>query len=665
MQINQREKSIILLVIASLLAIWGLFSFFSYIFFSTTSSNSAINKIINKENNQWFNVSRPLEVSDLEDRVILLDFWTYACVSCIQALPEIKKLEKEFGSKLTVIGIHSGKTINDKDPEEIRKAILKYDISHPVINDADAKIWDSFAVKSWPTFVLINIHGRVVKTYSGANAVKKMKIGVKKLISKFKYQINRDLLPIVLEKNFIADTVLTFPTKLEYVNNFSYKSRQFPVLFIANSGQNNIIVSSLSGDIIAKIGSKREGFEDGTFEAASFSNPQGMIYNDGKLYIADSGNHALRVVDFKSGMVSTLIGSGMVGKIVDGNGEVLEAKNFDLSSPSDLEFFPDKNNIVIANSGTNQILSYNITKQTISVLAGNGEEGMFDGKENNSLAQTSDLAVYGNKLYFLDAKSNSLRVIDEKGEVKTLIGVSLLKFGHVNGDKNQALMQHPLGLMVDDTGIYISDSFNHVIRKYDFSSKQIRDLVGGKARGDGIGSAANTHFDEPNGIASVLDRLYIADSNNNRIISVSRGNFNSELLDIMPPLKISKEGFLEYLPNLQKLETAKVKADSEIMVKINLNKGWKINDMGPSFVNLLEVVKDNEANLIESLDWHKIQNKEMKLPKLSKKKDYILQGTIYYCQDKKNALCYIKSYEQKITVDADVKGSEIEIKLGY
>jgi hypothetical protein len=225
-------------------------------------------------------------------------------------------------------------------------------------------------------------------------------------------------------------------------------------------------------------------------------------------------------------------------------------------------------------------------------------------------------------------------------------------------------MQYPLGLSVDDTGAYISDSFNHVIRKYDFASNQIRDIAGSLKKGDSIGTAVATQFDEPVGIISILDRFYVADSNNNRIVILSRGSFNSELFEVMPPLKLPKEGFLEYLPNLQKSPDLDLKAESEIVLKINLKKGWKINEAGPSFINLLDLVKDDQANLVASFDWHDVKNSEFKLPKLKAGNNYVLQGAIYYCQDKKNALCYVKSYEQKIITDNGAQSSTIEIELG-
>lgn len=213
-------------------------------------------------------------------------------------------------------------------------------------------------------------------------------------------------------------------------------------------------------------------------------------------------------------------------------------------------------------------------------------------------------------------------------------------------------LQHPLGLSVDDTGAYVVDSFNNKIRKFDFNSKQLRDFAGSK-----IG------FDEPDGIVAVLDRFYVVDTNNNRVLAVNRGNSEAEVLDVMPPLRLPKEGFLEYLPNLHSLEKISVKKDEEIAFKIEMKDGWKINGEGPSFVNLLELTSEKQADMVASFDWNSIKNKEMKLPKLSSGKNYLLQGTIYYCEDKKGALCYVKSYEQNMSADGD-GASEIKITLG-
>jgi thiol-disulfide isomerase/thioredoxin len=664
MKLSQKDKSLLLFIAAVLVVLWAIFSFFTSIFFAATFGSSDIKKLEIKASSKWLNASRELKSSDLKNRIILLDFWSYSCVSCIQAIPEIAELEQKFGSKITVIGVHSGKFENEKDPAAIRKAISKYNIEHLVVNDSDLKIWNNFEIKALPSFVLINPRGRVFKTYEGKSSLSQVESGISKLISKYKFQLNRDPMPLLSREFSDIGNVLSFPSKLEYAAKFSYKSRNLPAIFIANSGKNNIVASSISGEIILKIGAGQKGFEDGDFDSALFNNPKGLIYNSGKLYVADFGNNALREIDFEKGKVTTLIGSGVRGDFIDKDLKSVEAKNVNLSAPYDIEFFTKngQKNIAIANSGTHQILAYNLKDKTVSVIAGNGSKGSKDGKyPENSLAQPSDMSVFGKKIYFVDAASSSLRVVEDSGEVKTLIGGNLEKAGHVNGNKESALMQHPSGILVDDLGVYISDSFNHVIRKYNFSSKKLSDFTGSKNRENLINS-----FDEPEGIVAVLNKFYVADSNNNRIVVIDRETLKASLLDVMPPLKLQKEGFLQYLPNLQESEDYIVKADSEISLKIDLKKGWKINNSGPSFINLLELTKSGrEANLISNFDWQEVGDKKITLPKLLKEKSYVIQGSIYYCEDKKNALCYIKSYQQNIIAQPDAKNKELIIKLAY
>ncbi len=89
----------------------------------------------------WLNTSRPITAEDLLGRVILLDFWTYCCINCMHVIPDLQYLEGKFGSDITVIGIHSAKFANERDSENIRQAILRYGIHHPVVNDADFSIW--------------------------------------------------------------------------------------------------------------------------------------------------------------------------------------------------------------------------------------------------------------------------------------------------------------------------------------------------------------------------------------------------------------------------------------------------------------------------------------------------------------------------------------------
>jgi len=667
MRLSAKDRSMLILVASAIILVWFIGSVVFNIFYSTKYDNVDLKKIVTNEQENWFNVTHPLTLDELKERVILVYFWSGSCINCFEAMPKIKELQNEFGSKLVVIGVHSPMFAGEGDYVAVKKAVLRHDITNPVINDQNLRIMNNFDLKEWPSFLVINPYGVVSKKFVGKNQVLKLAEYVSKQIAKYKFQISRNALPILLEKNNLIGNVLSYPTKLAYANNFSHKTRQIPAIFIANTGQNTINITTITGESLLKIGSDKAGMADGSYEVATFNAPQGLLYADNKLYVADTGNHAIRVVNFKENKVQTLIGNGVRGEVIDeGDNDV---KAISLSSPTDLEFFPDENNLVISNSGTNQILLYNINEQDISIFAGNGQQGIDDGKfPNNSLAQTSDMAVYNDKLYFVDSASSSLRYANEDGEIKTLVksldGVkqNLSSNSSSTDNKKSSILQSPKGLVVDDTGVYISDSLNNRLKKYDFSSAQIRDLVGSN-RGEELGN--KTNFDEPNGIISVLDRFYVADTNNNRIVMVSRSSFDSELLNVMPALKLQKEGFLQYLPNLETSNEINLKAQSDITFALEVEKGWKINDQGPSFLNvLLYDDKTIQADLIANFDWNIIKDKIFTLPKFEAGKNYILQGKFYYCKDSKNALCYIKSYEQKIKVKSDETATNILLKLG-
>src|SRR5262249_1136691 len=145
-----------------------------------------------------------------------------------------------------------------------------------------------------------------------------------------------------------------------------------------------------------------------------------------------------------------------------------------LSSPWDLAFFPDADSLVIAMAGTHQLWAYHLGAKTLDILAGSGLESLQDGAyPENALSQPSGVSVFDGKLYFVDSETSSLRVLefsrDRKTppQVKTLVGQGLFDFGLRDGKKDVARMQHPLGVLAEASGIYVADTYNHAIRRYD------------------------------------------------------------------------------------------------------------------------------------------------------------------------------------------------------
>lgn len=568
---------------------------------------------------EWLNTSRALKLDDLKNRIILIDFWTYCCINCIHVIPKLQELEKEFGDKLTVIGIHSAKFTNEGDTNNIRRAIQKYGIEHPVVNDADFRIWNSFGANAWPTIALIGPDGLLKNVYKGEGDINEMRDDIEKLIDKHEERLVTSALPIALEKDKIPPMVLRFPTKLAAIENAN-------LLAITDSGNQRILlVDTKTHHIKTIIGSGEKGFHNGDFYKAKFRDPQGILVDGNKIYVADTGNHRIRLIDLEKQKVSTIAGTGKRG------GYMLighhDATGTALASPWDLAFYPDKKTMLIANAGTHQLWAYDFKKETLRIVAGNGQESIEDGHlPFNSLSQPSGLSVQNNVLYFVDAETSSLRSYDGT-KVKTLIGTGLFDFGLKDGPIGTAMMQHPLGVYADQYNkIYIADAYNHKIRLYENDTLSTLPLSG---------------LDEPNGITKIGDRFYIADTNNHRIVEMDEDGNQKGVLDIFPMDK--PIAFQENLPNKLDMTRATVITGSKI--EFALQKGWHINPDAPSYL----AIYDANRKLVQAYQAKEITSPKLALPELPPA-EYTLQGVLYYCKERSGSQCLIRSLDTKLYI---------------
>src|SRR5687767_13356370 len=226
----------------------------------------------------WLNTDKPLSLAALKGKVVLLDFWTYGCINCIHIIPDLKKLEAKYPNELVVIGVHSAKFVNERETENIRRIILRYEIEHPVINDADFKIWNSYAIDAWPTQVLIDPAGYVVGTVSGEGNYELLDGAIGKTIEEFRKrgELNEQPLSLALERAKMGDMPLAFPGKV-------LADEKSDRLFIADSNHNRIVITRLDGTLIDTVGIGAPGAADGLFESASFYRPQGMALDGDSL----------------------------------------------------------------------------------------------------------------------------------------------------------------------------------------------------------------------------------------------------------------------------------------------------------------------------------------------------------------------------------------------
>jgi len=459
---------------------------------------------------EWLNTGRRLTLRALRGKVVLLDFWTYCCINCMHILPDLEKLEEKYPDELVVIGVHSAKFINEKDTEQIRQAILRYRIRHPVVNDRDMEVWRSYSVNAWPTVALINPRGKIVAMRSGEGVFEPLDAAIQQVIRHFeaKGELKRAPLDTVPEETRRPATLLAFPGK---VSADPARGR----LHVTDSNHHRVIITRADGAIQEVIGGGASGFEDGPFEKASFRQPQGTALDGDTLYIADTGNHAIRAANLRTRQVTTVLGTGRQARQfnVPGRGTSVA-----LSSPWDLAAHEGK--LYIAMAGSHQLWVADLKTWEAQPYAGSGREARIDGPLlAAALAQPSGLATGGRKLYFADSETSSVRWADlgDPGQVGTLIGEDLFEFGDRDGTRPRARLQHPLGVAFKDGLLYVADTYNSKIKIIDPARGASLTFAGTGRHGDGDGTLTDAAFNEPGGLAFLDGKLYVADTNNHLI----------------------------------------------------------------------------------------------------------------------------------------------------
>ncbi len=470
----------------------------------------------------WLNTAGPLKLKDLRGKVVLLDFWTLCCINCIHVLPDLAKLEKKYPNELVVIGVHSAKFDSEKETKNIRKAVLRYEIAHPVVNDADHKIWDRYRVSSWPTRVLIDPEGKLVGMQPGEGEFELFDRVIGKLVKEHKEKGTLDEKPRrfdLVRYRETGDTPLFFPGKV-HADEASKR------LFIADSTHHRVVVTDLAGNKLDVIGGGTPGKKDGPFAAAQFDDPQGMALVGETLYIADRKNHCIRAADLKSKTVSTVAGTGKQESDTRSLSNPRAALEVGLNSPWDV--LAVGNALYVAMAGHHQIWRMDLEKKEIGPFAGSGRENIRDGPlYSANFAQPSGLTTDGTNLYVADSEVSAVRKLPLNGEgrVSTLVGTGLFDFGDQDGVGDKALLQHALGVVFHAGKLYVADTYNGKLKTLDPATREVKTFVAGE-------------FNEPAGITYAGGKLYVADTNAHRIRVVdvaTKAVSTLELKGVTPP----------------------------------------------------------------------------------------------------------------------------------
>ena len=422
--------------------------------------------------------------------------------------PQLRKIERKYGDRVIIVGVHSPKFPAEKETANLREAVLRYRIEHPVVNDRDFEVWHRFAGRAWPTLMFVDPEGRVIGKHEGELPFERFDPLVQGMLTEFE---ERGLLDptrpaIQLEEIREPQRTLSFPGKTLAANDSVY---------IADTNHHRIVVARHDGTIVRAFGNGEPGLKDGPSDTAQFQQPQGMALGANTLYVADTENHAIRAVDLATGSVRTLAGTGEQA-LRPGNGG--PGATTALSSPWDLAL--DGGTLYIAMAGTHQIWSLETPSGTVAPFAGTGREGLLDGGAAEAwFAQSSGLALAGGHLYVADSEVSAIRDIDlATREVGTLVGEDLFVFGDQDGEGDVVRLQHPLGITAKGDELFIADSYNNKIKRLDPRTRRVTTWLGSGAAGDAEGAAREASFREPGGVCAGATGLFIADTNNHRIL---------------------------------------------------------------------------------------------------------------------------------------------------
>ena len=451
----------------------------------------------------WLNTGgAELNLEKLRGKIVLLDFWTFCCINCLHVLDELRPLEEQYKDVLVTVGVHSPKFEHEADPVALAAAVERYDIHHPVLDDPELLTWQAYSARAWPTLVVVDPEGYIVAHLSGEGHAAGLASLIPELVAahEAKGTLHRGNGPYVAPEPVSRD--LRFPGKVLPLENGNF--------LVSDTGHHRLVETGPDlTTVIRTIGSGTKGILDGQGAQAQFNEPQGLALLPAELAIAvgynvvvaDSVNHRLRGVNLATGEVRTVAGNGIQRLLEAGparvseHGESIsesylgtEPLEVSLSSPWDVAYSSVLKTVVIAMAGTHQIFDFEPASGAVTVVAGNGLEGLLDGPgEQAWFAQPSGVTedAKGN-IWVADSETSALRILkfsdDGAVTVQTMIGEGLFDFGFRDGDASQARLQHPLGIAVlPDGSVAVADTYNGAVRRYDPVTKTVSTLARGLA----------------------------------------------------------------------------------------------------------------------------------------------------------------------------------------
>jgi thiol-disulfide isomerase/thioredoxin len=444
----------------------------------------------------WLNIDRPLTIRELRGQVVILDFWTYCCVNCMHVLPILRDLEERHAQdSLVVIGVHSAKFDGEKDAERVLAAMHRYGVSHPVVVDSEMHIWSAYAVRSWPTLIIIRPDGTLAAVAPGEPDPAMLESFVQKELDDARKAGTLQPRLQLPHLAAAAEGALLYPGKVACGEGR---------IFVADSGHHRVLVLDAKGAVVDCIGSGLRGLREGPFGECALDDPQGLCAAGEALYISDARTHTVLKADLAARKLTRIAGTGELGRApLSGRTPALTTA---LRSPWDV--VAHGKDLLLALAGSHQLAL--LRDGFVEPLAGDGREAQLDGPfGQNALAQPSGLSLDGDILYVADSESSGVRALDLKTQQLSSLcgGPGLFDFGDKLGAIEPGMLQHPLAVAVTTQGLVVADTYNDKLKRFS---------------ADGLEAFGPTDLAQPAGLCVMPSgEFLVADTNHHRIMRLS------------------------------------------------------------------------------------------------------------------------------------------------
>lgn len=433
---------------------------------------------------------------DILGKITVLFFWHGDSIHSLNALEWLEKLRSEFiDQPLLIIGVYIRSSA-----ASARHAVLREQISFPVYHDYDSTILKKFNITACPTVCILGPQGNILHPFFG---------------EEWRYSL----------RTFIADAFLFYhfgeslpsptclhplPGELRYPMGLLWEPNRSQ-LIVSGTGSCSLLIMADQGRSMHRIGSGKRGYAEGSFDEACFHSPVGLAWTDGKLYVADRGNHAIRTVDLDKHLIQTFAGTGREGYDLYGK---KDPRYQELNAPWAIAAV--QGTLYVAMAGLHQLWSFNTKSGYGEAWSGTGSQISINADHllASSWSFPSALIPDGSDLYVVDYYTQTIRKINlATGVVESVIIHGLR--GPMGGCWSRSRQT-----------LFIANRQNHTVIEVDPKTGKVFQQFGSGLAGFQDGQGKTASFFEPCAVAvdDTREILYVADCNNHAIRQIDLRN---------------------------------------------------------------------------------------------------------------------------------------------